>query len=81
MADLTPQQKELRDRFEGLIGLMAPALDLVLAVGDRISRLVEPDNGDYLPARSGGELPGAPAAPPDDDAAEARSAEPGSDGA
>jgi hypothetical protein len=80
MADLTPQQKELRDRFEALIGLMAPALDLVLAVGDRLSRLVEPDNGDYLPARSGGELPGA-SAPPDEDAADARSAEPVSDGA
>ena len=30
---------------------MAPALDVVLAVGDRISRIVEPEDYGYYPAR------------------------------
>jgi hypothetical protein len=30
---------------------MAPGLDLVLAVGDRISRIVEPEDHGYYPAR------------------------------
>ena len=30
---------------------MAPGLDAVLAAGDRISRLVEPEDHDYYPAR------------------------------
>ena len=30
---------------------MAPALDVVLAVGDRVSRIVEPEDGDYYPPR------------------------------
>ena len=34
----TPQQRIWRDRFESLIGLAAPMLDLVLNAGDRVSR-------------------------------------------
>ena len=34
-----------------VIQLMAPALDLVLAVGDRVSRIVERDDPEYYPPR------------------------------
>jgi hypothetical protein len=36
-----------------VIGLAAPFLDLVLAVGDRISRLAEPEDYEYYPVRTG----------------------------
>jgi hypothetical protein len=36
---------------ESVIRLMAPALDLVLAVGDRVSRIVERDDPEYYPPR------------------------------
>jgi hypothetical protein len=55
MTDLNPQQQRLRDQFEGLIGAAAPLLDLVLGVGDRISRVVEPEDHEYYPVRSGTE--------------------------
>jgi hypothetical protein len=41
VSPLTPDQERRRRRFEALIGLMAPALDLVLAAGDRASRILE----------------------------------------
>jgi hypothetical protein len=47
----TPQQLRTRARFEALIGLGAPVLDLVLSVGDRISRVVAPED-DYVPVRA-----------------------------
>jgi hypothetical protein len=37
-----------------LIGLAAPLLDLVLAAGDRVSRIVGPED-DYYPIRAPGE--------------------------
>ena len=43
-----------------LIGLAAPALDLVLAAGERVSRVVAPED-DYIPIRPPSErleLPG-----------------------
>jgi hypothetical protein len=55
MSELTPQQQRLREQFEGLIGAAAPFLDLVLGVGDRISRIVEPQDHEYYPVRSGTE--------------------------
>ncbi|MGI8462221.1 MAG: hypothetical protein ACR2OC_11410 [Solirubrobacterales bacterium] len=60
MSNLTPQQAIWRERFEGLIGLAAPALDLLLAAGERVSRIAEPDDHEYYPVRSGSEasLPG-----------------------
>jgi hypothetical protein len=62
----TPEQVRLRERFEGLIGLVAPALDLVLAAGERISRVVGTED-DYYPIRPPGEsFELAPARPPDD---------------
>jgi hypothetical protein len=54
MAPPTPQQQLRRDRIESVIGLAAPVLDLVLAVGDRIARITGPDD-DYIPIRSPGE--------------------------
>ncbi len=51
MATLTPGQLRTRRRIESAIRLMAPALDVVLAVGDRVSRIVEPEDGDYYPPR------------------------------
>jgi hypothetical protein len=50
----TPQQQLRRRRFEALIGLAAPVLDLVLATGDRISRVAGGDD-DYYPIRAPGE--------------------------
>ena len=66
MAPLTPDQLRRRERVEGLIRLMAPALDAVLSVGDRISRLVEPEDVEYYPPRITREGPPPPAEPPAD---------------
>jgi hypothetical protein len=53
VAALTPAQRRTRERVERLISLAAPALNLVLAVGDRLSRIVEPEDSEYYPVRSG----------------------------
>jgi hypothetical protein len=42
---------ETHDRFETLISGAAPLLDLVLAVGDRVSKLLEPRDYEYYPVR------------------------------
>jgi hypothetical protein len=42
---------KLRRRIELGIRVIAPALDLMLLVGDRVSRLLEPDDPNYVPAR------------------------------
>lgn len=55
MTRLTPQQAAWRRRVEGLIRLAAPGLDLVLTVGDRVSRMVEPTDHEHYPIRAGGE--------------------------
>jgi hypothetical protein len=51
MAPMTPDQLRTRRRVESLIRVIAPALDLVLAAGDRISRVVEPEDVEYYPPR------------------------------
>jgi len=51
MSPMTPGQLRTRRRVEGVIRLMAPALDAVLAVGERVSRIVEPDDVEYYPPR------------------------------
>jgi hypothetical protein len=51
MAPLTPSQLRTRRRFESVIRVMAPALDLVLAAGDRVSRIVEREDAEYYPPR------------------------------
>ena len=53
MSQLTPDQRRTRDRVETFIGVLAPALNLVLAAGDRLSRMVEPEDSEYYPVRSG----------------------------
>ena len=52
MAPLTPEQRRTRDRVETVIRLMAPGLNLVLAAGERLSRIVEPDDYEYYPIRT-----------------------------
>lgn len=49
---LTPAQLRNRERVEVLIGVAAPFLDLVLAVGDRISRIAEPREYEYYAVRA-----------------------------
>ena len=51
MPPMTPDQARNRRRVESLIRVMDPALDLVLAAGDRISRVVEPEDVEYYPPR------------------------------
>ena len=51
MAQLTPEQQRTRARIETLIRLAAPGLSLVLAIGDRLSRVVEPEDHGYYPPR------------------------------
>jgi hypothetical protein len=51
----TPQQRIWRERVEALIGLAAPALDLVLNAGDRVSRTLAPGDSDYYPIRAAAE--------------------------
>jgi hypothetical protein len=53
LAALTPEQRRTRERVERLISLAAPALNLVLAFGDRMSRIVEPEDSEFYPVRSG----------------------------
>lgn len=39
-------------RIESLIDFMSPALDAILRVGERISRVAEPTDHEYYPVRS-----------------------------
>jgi hypothetical protein len=52
VAPLTPEQRRTRDRVETIIRLMAPGLNLLLAAGERLSRIVEPDDYEYYPIRT-----------------------------
>ena len=69
MANMTPRQIAMRNRIEGLIGVAAPFLDVVLGVGERISRIAEPTDHEYYPIRPGGRvaLPGEPGYDPEED--------------
>jgi hypothetical protein len=49
---LTSDQLRRREQFESVIRLAEPFLNAVLAAGDRLSRLVEPEDRDYYPPRS-----------------------------
>ena len=60
---MTPDQLRRRQRIEGLIRLMTPALDAVLAVGERISRVVEREDVEYYPPRVTRESPPPPKQP------------------
>jgi hypothetical protein len=52
VAPLTPDQRRTRERVERLIGIAAPALNLVLALGDRLSRIAEREDSEYYPVRT-----------------------------
>lgn len=60
MAPLTPDQVRTRERVETVIRIAAPALNLVLAVGDRLSKLVEPNDHEYYPPRTTTQSPPPP---------------------
>jgi hypothetical protein len=57
MAPLSPEQVRTRRQVESFIRLIAPALDVVLAVGDRVSRVVSRDDIEYYPPRMRREEP------------------------
>jgi len=61
MAPLTSSQLANRRRVEAVIRLFEPGLNMVLSVGDRISRVVERNDDWEPPVR-----PSAPAPPPAD---------------
>jgi hypothetical protein len=52
VAPLTPDQLRTRERVETVIRLASPALNLILAVGERISKVVEPEDHEYYPPRT-----------------------------
>ncbi len=60
---MTPEQLRKRERAETFIGFVAPALNLILAAGDRLSRIVEREDQEYYPPRprTGAEPPPAAA--------------------
>ena len=51
MAHRTPSQVALRRRIEALIAVAAPALDLVLFAGDKVSRIAGRNEIDPVPPR------------------------------
>jgi hypothetical protein len=46
-----PPNPRVRARIELMIRIAAPALDLLLSVGDRVCRVLERDEPGYAPAR------------------------------
>ena len=52
----TPQQERRCGQVEALLRLGAPFLDLLLLVGDRVSRIVAPNGDDYYAIRPGERL-------------------------
>lgn len=52
MDELDPGEDRRRQRFESVIAAAAPLLDLVLAVGERVSRMAEPTDYEYYPTRA-----------------------------
>jgi hypothetical protein len=50
VAPPSPTQLAWRGRIEAVLRIAAPALDLLLAAGDRLSRVVERDELDPAPA-------------------------------
>ena len=52
MAELDPGQDRTRGWFDSAIGAASPLLDLVLALGERVSRMAEPTDYEYYPIRA-----------------------------
>jgi len=59
----TPQQLRRRDQVEAVLRFAAPVLDLVLAAGDRVSRIVAPADEDHYAIQPGERLGIGPAGP------------------
>jgi hypothetical protein len=53
MGALTPAQRQRRSRVETAIRIAEPALNMVLAAGEGLSRLVQRRDDDYYPPRRG----------------------------
>jgi hypothetical protein len=75
LVNATPEQRRRVDALESILRLAAPGLDLMLAAGERLSRLIGGEDVGYYPVPPPGEVfelppvPGAPAPPsPADDA-------------
>jgi hypothetical protein len=51
---------KLVGRIELALRFVGPLLDLALAVGDRVSRVLDRDDPDYVPARMAGDWESAP---------------------
>jgi hypothetical protein len=51
VAHRTPRQRETAHRIERLIGVVAPALDLLLFAGDRLARVAGRNQVDPEPPR------------------------------
>ena len=64
MATLSATQRAWRGRIEAALRLTAPALDLFLAAGDRLSRAVERDDLDWVPPRTALGTTDSDSAPP-----------------
>lgn len=62
VAPMTPEQMRTRERAETVIRLIAPALNVLLAAGDRLSRIVAAEDHDYYPPRTQSTEPPPPAA-------------------
>lgn len=62
---LSPTQLAWRGRIESGLRIAAPFLDLLLLVGDRLSRALEPRDPAHVPARPVGSIaePRRPATP------------------
>jgi hypothetical protein len=50
---ITPEQRRRRDQVETVIRFIAPGLNLLLAAGERLSRIVSSEDDEYYPVRSG----------------------------
>jgi hypothetical protein len=55
-----PPNAALRARIELALRALSPLLDLALAVGDRVSRVLAHDDSDYVTARMPSESESAP---------------------
>lgn len=53
MRALTAAERRRRTRIETVIRIAEPGLNLVLAAGERLARLVQPGDDDYYPPRRG----------------------------
>ena len=49
METLDSGQQKTRERIESLITFVSPVFDVVLSVGERVSRVAEPIDHEYYP--------------------------------